>query len=261
MNGRSRRVLAVVLIYACGLAVACDSLPGKPTQADRYVRPADNLDFDSLYGQHCSGCHGANGRFGAARPMNDPIFLAVAGKAHIIRAATMGQPGTPMPPFSISEGGVLTDTQIETIATGILERWGDPEAAGRDLPPYSAADSLAAGFASGNAEAGHSAFETHCARCHGADGTGGKEAGSVVNGSYLALSTDQSLRNTVIAGRLDLGMPNFREYGTPSQHAQLTPQEISDVVAWLGTHRQEFPGQTYPEGTTTPPIPARKEKL
>ena len=83
----------------------------------------------------------------------------------------------------------------------------------------------------------------------------------MVNSSYLALSSDQSLRNTVIAGRLDLGMPNFREYGTKQQSAALTPQAISNIVAWLVAQRHPFPGQTYPEGTTTPPMPAPKEKL
>ena len=48
--------------------------------------------------------------------------------------------------------------------------------------------------------------------------------------SYLALVSDQGLRTTVIAGRPDLGMPDWRGYvaGQP-----LTPQQVSDVTAWL----------------------------
>ena len=257
----SLRTGLTVALALSALCLGCDSLPGKPVEGDRYQRPVDVLDFDTLYAENCSGCHGTDGRFGPARPLNDPLFLAIAGADAIVKAATTGTPGTPMPAFAIREGGVLSKEQIEVIAKGIVSRWGNAEAAGKDLPPYSEKDSIAAGFAAGSHVEGQNDFRQHCGACHGDDGTGGKEAGSVVNSSYLALSSDQSLRNTVIAGRLDLGMPNFREYGPAPQKAALTPQQISNIVAWLVSKRAEFPGQTYPEGTTTPPMPAPKEKL
>jgi hypothetical protein len=50
------------------------------------------------------------------------------------------------------------------------------------------------------------------------------------------------LRTVVIVGRPDLGMPGFRDYvaGKP-----MTPEEISDLVAWLASRRQgPAPGQT-----------------
>ena len=43
------------------------------------VRPDQQLDFHVLYKQNCSGCHGDNGRGGAAIPLNNPAYLAVAG--------------------------------------------------------------------------------------------------------------------------------------------------------------------------------------
>lgn len=258
MSGGRLEATAVVLV--CGLVFACDSLPGKPQEADRYVAPAAIIDFETLYNEHCSGCHGTDGRMAAARPLNDPLFLAVASQADLIQAIRMGAPGTPAPAFAISEGGTLTDTQIKAIATGILERWSDPETVGIDLPPYSEADSLAAGFLPGDPTAGEIGFVRHCSGCHGAGGTGGDRAGSVVDGSYLALSSDQRLRNSVIAGRLDLGMPNFREYGSPDAATALTPQEISNLVAWLAAQRQKFPGQSYPAPSPTSPITAPKKR-
>ena len=39
----------------------------------------------------------------------------------------------------------------------------------------------------------------------------GRRAGSIVDPAYLALVSDQALRTTVIAGRPDLGMPDWRE--------------------------------------------------
>ena len=57
------------------LLAACDALPGKPTEAERPLRPAQVVDFNTLYGTNCAGCHGDNGTLGAARPLNDAIYL------------------------------------------------------------------------------------------------------------------------------------------------------------------------------------------
>ena len=62
----------------------------------------------------------------------------------------------------------------------------------------------------------------------------------MADASYLSLVSDQYLRTTVIAGRADLGMPDWRGY-TPGQ--PLTPQQVSDVVAWLIAQRRPVPGR------------------
>jgi hypothetical protein len=68
------------------------------------------------------------------------------------------------------------------------------------------------------------------------------KAGSIVDGSYLALISDQALRSIVIAGRPDEGMPDWR-----TDAAQpLTDQQITDIVAWLSSKRIANPGQPYP---------------
>jgi mono/diheme cytochrome c family protein len=82
-------------------------------------------------------------------------------------------------------------------------------------------------------------FATYCASCHGAGGRGGR-ASSIVDGSYLALVSDQGLRTTVIAGRPELGAPDWRG-NVPGR--PMTPQEITDVVAWLSAQRLPFPGK------------------
>ena len=118
-----------ILTAALALALAsfgCDGLPGQPTEADRYQRPTDILDFETLYGTNCSGCHGAEGHLGPVRPLNDPLFLAIAGAANLRKAATHGVAGTAMPAFGLEAGGVLTPPQINAIVSGMFERWGDP---------------------------------------------------------------------------------------------------------------------------------------
>ncbi|HYV68095.1 MAG TPA: c-type cytochrome, partial [Myxococcales bacterium] len=139
--------------------------------------------------------------------------------------------------FGRSAGGLLTDEQIDAIASGIRLQWAAPEKfRGVDLPPYAAHET-------GDARRGAQVYAFYCASCHGADGRGGKKASSIVEGSYLALVSNQSLRTTVIVGRPDLGAPDFRG-NSPGK--AMSNADISDVVTWLAAQRQQFAGQPYP---------------
>ena len=218
------------------LATACDQLPGKPTPEERWRPATEVTDFSQLYALNCSGCHGADGRLGAARPLNDPLYLALASPGTLRTMIAQGVPGTNAPALAQQAGGPLTDKQIDILVEGMRSRWGKAENfKGMALPAHSAEEALTRGSARGNPQLGAASFQTYCAQCHGKDGKGGAKAGSVLDPAYLALVSDQALRTTVIAGRLDLGMPDWRQYisGRP-----MSPQEISDVVAWLASHRQ-----------------------
>ena len=135
-----------------------------------------------------------------------------------------------MPAFAVSVGGTLTDAQIATLVREIYERWGDAaRVKGVSLPPYVASAAPTAG--------GDRAFAAFCADCHGADGSGGAKGGSVVDPNFLALVSDQMLRTSIVAGRTDLGMPDWRTLGERPMQAQ----EIDDVVAWLAARRTRHP--------------------
>ena len=83
-------------------------------------------------------------------------------------------------------------------------------------------------------------YAAACAGCHGADGKPGQNGGAITDASYLSLVSDQYLRTTVIAGRADLGMPDWRGY-TPGQ--PLTGRQISEIVAWLIAQRRPVQGR------------------
>jgi mono/diheme cytochrome c family protein len=166
----------------------------------------------------------------------DPVYLALADDATIRRVAAGGVPGTAMPAFAQSAGGTLTDEQIDILVAGMRARWGHSGALGSAAaPPYASAP--------GDAGRGAQAYATHCADCHGASGAGGAHGGSIVDGSYLGLVSDQGLRTAVLVGRPALGMPDWRGNGKGSP---MTAEEIADVVAWMIAKRPPFPGQPYP---------------
>src|ERR1700675_1246868 len=229
-------ILAAVTFFALGLC-GCASAPGRPIPSDLPIVPSEITDFNTLYEQNCSGCHGAEGKGGAAIALANPVYLAIADGAILHRTTANGIQGTSMPAFAQSAGGMLTDKQINVIVGGIRERWSKTDVfRGADPPPYSST-------APGDSTRGSKVYATYCSSCHGDDGRGGQKASAIVEGSFLALVNDQELRTIVIAGRPELGAPDWRGNipGKP-----MSAQEISDVVAWLASQRPKFSGQPFP---------------
>ena len=213
-----------LLLFTAG----CDWMPGKPKLADRWVPDTAVTNFTALYDTHCAACHAAGaGRLAAAHPMNDPVLLAVTDIAAFRKAVAEGVPGTAMPAFTQSLDGPLTEAQIDLLVTNIFAKWSRPQDfVGVNLPAHSATN--------GDARRGEKPYQNYCASCHGANGQGGEKAGPVVSPSFLALVSDQGLRTAVIAGRADLGMPDWRGYVAGRT---MNDQEVADVVAWLASHR------------------------
>ena len=252
-----RLLTSALLASAFAIAnVGCDSASGKPKPglAAEQVRPDQVSDFETLYGQNCASCHGDHGRNGAALSLANPVYLAFAGPQNLQRVTAAGVPGTMMPGFAKSAGGMLTDQQINLIVQGMIQNWSNPSLLSvQALPAYAVSQS-------GDADQGQKTFVAHCATCHGEDATGSANKaapGSLVEPAYLSLISDQGLRSIIVAGRppeqntagqgkaeqdrADQGMPDFRSY---PGHA-LTDQEISNIVAWLASHRTHTPGQIY----------------
>lgn len=243
MKHRAALVSLVIVVFLAILACAgCSGSRGVARTSSAVVPPSEVVDFDLLYGQNCAGCHGVEGSGGAAISLANPAYLAIADDAVIRRTASNGVPGTPMPAFAQSAGGMLTEKQIDAIVRGIRS-WAKPGALGDQTPPPYAAQ------VPGDPKRGADAYRTYCSSCHGTEGRGGTKASSIVNGSYLALVSDQQLRTIVIAGRPELDAPDWRGdvEGRP-----IPAQEVSDVVAWLSAQRPKFPGQPYPGASMTP---------
>jgi cytochrome c oxidase cbb3-type subunit 3 len=233
--------VALLTTMACGTR---GRAPGRPRADSQVIPPTKIVDFNLLYARNCAGCHGANGKGGAAIGLADPVYLAIADDATIRRITADGVHGTSMPAFSQHSGGMLTDDQINVIVGGIRSHWAKSDTLrGADAPPYAAENP-------GDPKRGATVYGVYCSSCHGADGRGGRWASSIVDGSYLGLVSDQNLRTTVIVGRPDIGAPDWRN-DVPGK--PMSPEDVSDVVAWLAAQRPQFPGQPYasalqPEG-------------
>jgi cytochrome c oxidase cbb3-type subunit III len=233
-------------VLAALLLLAGCSFRGKPGPGPEVPRPDSVLNPEALFRENCAGCHGADGRDGAAMSLSDPVYLAIVDDDTLRNTISKGRKGTAMPAFAQQEGGMLTDEQINAIIHGMRARWGRPNVlSGATIPPYSASSP-------GNPQAGQAVYNTFCSSCHGPGSQGGPKAGSVTNPAYLSLVSDQGLRTFVICGRPDFNAPDWR---TDLSGHPMSDQEISDVVAWLVAQRPEAVAGTtaaYTRNETSP---------
>jgi cytochrome c oxidase cbb3-type subunit 3 len=233
---KSFRYLCTSGALSAMLLSGCASPHGQPRKGSEILAPNEVLEFGTLYAENCAGCHGAEGRGSAAIALSDPVYLAIANDTAIRKVIANGVRGTAMPAFAQSAGGMLTEKQIDVITSQIRSRWGRPGILAAANPPSYAATSA------GNAVRGELAYKTYCESCHGAGGRGGAKGSAITDDSFLALVSDQGLRTIVIAGRPELGAPDWRGdvSGKP-----MSDQEVTDVVAWLVLRRVQNPGQPY----------------
>lgn len=241
---------ALVVLAPLALALAGCNLPGRPAPGAEVPRPEAVLSFDTLYGQNCAGCHGAKGSEGAAIDLANPEYQALIDDATLRDIIAHGEKGTLMPGFAVSDGGVLTDQQIDVILKGMRQRWSKANAFdGATPPPYKATHA-------GDATKGQAVYAQACASCHGANAQKPGKAGSILDGSFLALINEQTIRSIVIAGRPDIGEPDWRNHiaGRP-----LTDDEITDVSAWLMAQKPARPGQPYPSTQPTSQQPGESQ--
>jgi cytochrome c oxidase cbb3-type subunit 3/ubiquinol-cytochrome c reductase cytochrome c subunit len=241
---------AALIAYLTGLLISGCDLPGKPKPGPEVPRPDAVVSFDKLYSENCAGCHGANGQNGAATDLANPEYEAWIDDASLRDVIAHGEKGTLMPAFDTNSGGPLTDAQIEAIIAGMRAQWGKSNALGGQTPPtYKASHA-------GSASNGAAVYAAACARCHGATAQQPGEAGSILDNSFLALINEQTLRTTIVAGRPDIGEPDWRSHiaGRP-----MTDEEVTDVTAWMMAQRSLTPGQPYPSMQPTPGRPTETQ--
>ena len=238
----AQRQLRVLVALTAIMAAGCGTPHGQPHKGSEVLAPSEVLEFGTLYAENCAGCHGTEGRGGAAIALANPVYLAIADDVAIRKVIANGVPKTAMPAFAQNAGGMLTNAQMDVITKEIRSRWSKQGVLdGITAPSY-------APKAAGDAKRGEAAYKSYCESCHGPAGVGGRKASAIIDNSFLALISDQGLRTIVIAGRPELGAPDWRGNlpGKP-----MSDQEVTDVVAWLASRRVPNPGQPYSDSTHT----------
>ena len=221
-----RGALTFVLPLVLALA-GCGRLPGARAEAAIPVRPEDVLDFNTLYNTNCQACHGANGHNGPAMELGNPEYQALVDDATLRKWISGGMPGTEMPAFAQSAGGMLTDAQVNAIIAGMRKEWAKPNAFAGATPPAYATQQ------GGDAKRGEQTYAARCAGCHEKP-----SRQQVTSTTYLSLVSDQALRTIIIAGRPDIGQPDWA-HDNPKGAAggPLSAQDVTDIVTYLGTLR------------------------
>ncbi len=197
---------------------------------------------DNLFAMFCSACHGSEG-FGTtmreglwpkdADPwghdwdarsvvveqrsnldvlvpsLNHADTLATVSDQYLYNIISKGRPNTKMLAWS-NEGG-LTDDEV-TLLVDYIRDWDEP------LP-----DLASVSATTGDARVGGALYRANCSACHGYLGEGG--IGNTLNSpTFLAVASDDFLRDTIVFGRPNTAMPAWRGFDG---------RELSDILAYI----------------------------
>jgi cytochrome c oxidase cbb3-type subunit 3/ubiquinol-cytochrome c reductase cytochrome c subunit len=220
-------VVALLAAVMCG----CDESGGRQRASMEVGRPEDEIHFTTLYTKDCAGCHGENGRNGAAIDLANPAYQALVDDISMRKWITQGLPGSLMTAFGTAAGGVLTNRQIDVLVDGMRKAWSRPGLIPDQRRPSYLQKEV------GDSQRGERIFASKCGLCHRSSRQ------EITSPAYLALVNDQSLRSIIIAGRADTGHPGWR---TNASAAVISEQDVADIVAYLGSLRSPTPGQSYP---------------
>ena len=206
--------------------------------ASQAVARDENVDNGkALFGEFCAVCHGydGTGRVGAA--LSD-WFASIDPEAFVMATISDGVAGT-MPAFEQSNGGPLTDQEIDDIAAYILSWRERVESAPTPTPvPVTPIPPLVG--VKGDPTAGAQIFARDCQVCHGDRGQGG--LGASLSGPIAAAQPAAYLREVIRSGVEGAPMPAFA--------GALSDDEVENVVAFLLSWERRPAPQTTPEPET-----------
>jgi len=192
-----------------------------------------------IFQANCASCHGVSGQGVDAPALNSQQFLKSADDEQIVSLISHGIPGTEMSPYSLDFGGFLTSQQIKAVGS-FIRSW---EADAPDRPDWRSPTGDGGHDEGGAADDGHDeggaadgehdegaagvfdaaeVFAASCARCHGADLSGGTGP-ALGPGSHAVSDEDEELIRAIRTGPDE--MPRFDD--------DFTPEQIDELLAYI----------------------------
>jgi mono/diheme cytochrome c family protein len=179
-----------------------------------------------LYLTYCAMCHGedATGRVGA----NLQNFPGINAETAIEQTIREGVSGSVMPAWSQSNGGPLTDADIEDIGSYLVAILNGTSPIA-PAPTYQPPPIAALPQVEGDPSAGAVVFQANCAACHGRQAQG--KFGWPLAKTWPGNQPEAYIRTVVAEGIPGSVMPAWSQ----DQGGPLSTMQIADVAAYILT--------------------------
>ena len=183
------------------------------------ARPDDVTDFATLYSQNCAGVpRGERAEWAGDRSRAIPNTRRWWTTRRCANGSRGGMPGTEMPAFAQSAGGMLTDAQINALIAGMRKEWSQAECLCRS-------SAAAVRARSDRRCAARRASLSGALRFVPRDGRSRQQVTSPDR--ILRWSAIRRCARIIIAGRPDIGQPDWR-HDSPGGKAA-APLSAQDV--------------------------------
>jgi cytochrome c oxidase cbb3-type subunit 3 len=147
--------------------------------------PAEVARGKTLYGIHCTGCHGADlrgGDMGGPNLLRSQLALSDKEGELIVPIIQGSRQSAGMPAIPVSPADAKAVAAYVRSVMGTIGRQGMPPEVGKEAPSILV----------GNAKAGQAYFDAKCAKCHSAEGD--------LKGIASRISDPKALQNAWVSG-------------------------------------------------------------
>lgn len=179
-----------------------------------------------LYVENCAMCHGLDGqgRIGA----NLDAFPGIMVDSTLRQAISEGVDGSVMPAWLQSEGGPLTDQEVDDIVSYIIQSFEGTSPIA-PAPTYVAPDIPPLPEIEGDPSLGAVVYQSNCTVCHGDQGQG--RFGRPLGQAWPANQPEVFIRQVIREGISGTVMPAWaQEFGGP-----LSEGDVDNVTAYILT--------------------------
>lgn len=215
-------ITAGLFMTSCG----GDAESTKKVEERVYIK-GDIAKGAEMFKTNCTACHQADGKgkAGFAPNINNIDFLSIADDALIKSFILEGRAGTSM--MSYKNMPNVADNIDDLVA--YMRSWEKEFELAKITPVDKTWKSA------GDATNGKELFKSYCLYCHGATGEGYASGGAgtaIGNPAFLALVSDDYIKQTMILGRNGTAMKSF---AGAKGVANMSDSDMDDVITYLRT--------------------------